>query len=186
VKRILSARGTPPRLSVLVSVLIIRSPSVRVDASNPRSGVDGHKRFPGGNWVQATSSVDKGWSSAKLQLAKQYSESLDTAAVMIVDDGIVVDQWGENTKKFNVHSIRKSFLSALYSIAVEDGKVNLNSTLQDLDIDDKEPSLTQEEKQARVIDLLRARSGVYHPAVYESPGMSARKPKRSSHPPRSF
>jgi CubicO group peptidase (beta-lactamase class C family) len=46
--------------------------------------------------------------------------------------------------------------------------------------------LTQEEKQARVIDLLRARSGVYHPALYESPGMSARKPKRSSHPPRSF
>ena len=73
-----------------------------------------------------------------------------------------------------------------HGIAVEDGKGNPNSTLQDLDIDDNEPSLTQEEKQARVIDLLRARSGVYHPALYESPGMSARKPKRSSHPPRSF
>jgi hypothetical protein len=36
---------------------------------------------------------------------------------MIVDDGVVVDQWGENTKKFNVHSIRKSFLSALYALS---------------------------------------------------------------------
>lgn len=33
-KRILSARGTPLRLSVLVLVLIIHSPGVRVDASN--------------------------------------------------------------------------------------------------------------------------------------------------------
>jgi CubicO group peptidase (beta-lactamase class C family) len=171
---------------MLVLVLIIHVPTVRVEASNRSSGVDAHKRFPGKSWLQAPSPEDKGWSSEKLQLAKQYSESIATSAVMIVDDGIVVDQWGETTKKFNVHSIRKSFLSALYGIAVEGGKVNLNSTLQDLDIDDNEPSLTQEEKQARVIDLLKARSGIYHPALAESPGMKARKPKRSSHPPRSF
>jgi len=36
-----------------------------------------------------------------------------------------------------------------------------------------EPSLTAEEKQARVIDLLKARSGIYHAALYETPTMRA-------------
>jgi CubicO group peptidase (beta-lactamase class C family) len=55
-----------------------------------------------------------------------------------------------------------------------------------LGIDDNEPSLTLEEKQARVIDLLKARSGIYHAALYETPAMKAEKPVRGSHPPRSF
>jgi CubicO group peptidase (beta-lactamase class C family) len=42
------------------------------------------------------------------------------------------------------------------------------------------------EKQARVIDLLKARSGIYHAALYETPAMKAKKPARGSHPPRSF
>ncbi|HJY90568.1 MAG TPA: hypothetical protein VJ255_09830 [Candidatus Acidoferrum sp.] len=45
--------------------------------------------------------------------AKSYADSIDTAAVVIVDDGTIVSQWGETTIKFNVHSIRKSLLSAL-------------------------------------------------------------------------
>ncbi len=85
-----------------------------------------------------------------------------------------------------MHSIRKSLLSALYGIAVAKGEINLNATLDQLGIDDNEPSLTPEEKQARVIDLLKARSGIYHAALYETPAMKAEKPPRGSHPPRSF
>jgi hypothetical protein len=48
-----------------------------------------------------------------LAAAKSYADSIDTAAVVIVDDGTIVSQWGETTIKFNVHSIRKSLLSAL-------------------------------------------------------------------------
>ncbi len=92
----------------------------------------------------------------------------------------------ETATKFNVHSIRKSFLSAVYGIAVANGEINLDATLEQLGIDDNEPSLTQEEKQARVIDLLKARSGSYHAALYETPTMKAEKPARGSHPPRTF
>jgi CubicO group peptidase (beta-lactamase class C family) len=106
--------------------------------------------------------------------------------VIIVDDGVIVNQWGETSRSFNVHSIRKSFLSALYGIAVAKGEINLYATLGQLGIDDNEPSLTLEEKQARVIDLLKARSGIYHAALYETPAMKAEKPVRGSHPPRSF
>jgi CubicO group peptidase (beta-lactamase class C family) len=37
-----------------------------------------------------------------------------------------------------------------------------------------------------VADLLKARSGVYHPALYETEAMKARRPERGSHAPGSF
>src|ERR1700730_8455452 len=142
--------------------------------------------YPRQHWTQVKRPEDRGWSSDKLAAAKAYADSIDTAAVIIVDDGVIVSQWGETATKFNVHSIRKSFLSALYGIAVAKRQIELNATLDQLGIDDNPPSLTPEEKQARVIDLLKARSGIYHAALYESPAMKAEKPTRGSHPPRSF
>jgi len=145
-----------------------------------------HHAYTGQHWSQVTQPEDKGWSSERLAAAKTYADTLDTAAVMIVDDGVIIYQWGQTTTKFNIHSIRKSFLSALYGIAVAKGEINLDATLEQLGIDDNEPSLTQEEKQARVIDLLKARSGIYHAALYETATMKAEKPARGSHPPRTF
>ena len=145
-----------------------------------------HHAYPGQHWSQVKQPEDKGWSSERLAAAKTYADTLDTAAVMIVDDGVIIYQWGQTTTKFNIHSIRKSFLSALYGIAVAKGEINLDATLEQLGIDDNEPSLTQEEKQARVIDLLKARSGIYHAALYETATMKAEKPARGSHPPRTF
>jgi CubicO group peptidase (beta-lactamase class C family) len=59
-------------------------------------------------------------------------------------------------------------------------------TLGELGIDDNEPSLTPAEKQATVGDLLKARSGVYHPALYETAAMQAQRPPRGSHAPGTF
>jgi CubicO group peptidase (beta-lactamase class C family) len=42
------------------------------------------------------------------------------------------------------------------------------------------------EKQATVRDLLEARSGVYHPAAYETKGMAEQRPQRGSHAPGTF
>jgi CubicO group peptidase (beta-lactamase class C family) len=69
---------------------------------------------------------------------------------------------------------------------VSEGKINLDDTLEKLSIDDKKPSLTPVEKQATVRDLLEARSGVYHPTVYETKGMADQRPPRGSHPPGTF
>ena len=46
--------------------------------------------------------------------------------------------------------------------------------------------LTFAEKQATILDLLRARSGIYHDAARETPLIRARRPIRGSHPPGSF
>ncbi len=127
-----------------------------------------------------------GWTRAKLAAAKEYADTIKTEAVMIVVNGKVLDQWGPIDQKFNVHSVRKSFLSALYGIAVAEGRIKLEATMADLGIDDNPPSLTEEEKQATVHDLLKARSGVYHPALYETATMKENRPERYSHKPGTF
>jgi CubicO group peptidase (beta-lactamase class C family) len=141
--------------------------------------------FPGDAWQEATTPEELGWSSEKLARAKEYSEKIGSAAVMIVDDGIVVDTWGDITRRYQCHSMRKSLLSALYGIYVAEGKIDTSKTLDELGIDDQTP-LTEAEKQATVADLLRARSGIYIPAAGEAPSMKALRPERGSHGPGTF
>jgi CubicO group peptidase (beta-lactamase class C family) len=140
-------------------------------------------RFPGKEWERARPG---GWSEAGLRRAREFTAAAKTAAVMIVQDGAIVDEWGQTARKFNCHSMRKSMMSALYGIVIADGKIRREKTLAELGIDDHEPALTALEKRATVADLLKARSGVYHPALYETIAMTLSKPARGSHAPGTF
>lgn len=142
--------------------------------------------FPGKSWEKISLPESVGWSSEKLEKAREYSRRIKTAGVMIIYKGKILKQWGETTRKFRCHSVRKSFLSALYGIYVHNGAIDLKKSMKDLIIDDNPPSLIKLEKTATVKMLLKARSGVYHPALYESPGMKASRPRRHSHAPGSF
>ena len=142
--------------------------------------------YPGKSWQRMASPEQLGWSSEKLDAARAYSEQIGSAAVMVVYDGTVVDAWGDVTRKFQCHSMRKSLLSALIGIHVEEGHIDLSKTLKEMGIDDNEPSLTETEKQATVGDLIKARSGIYHPALFEHPIMKAMRPERHSHAPGTF
>lgn len=145
-------------------------------------------QFPGKSWetLSDAEAAAAGWSREKLAAARAHAETLNTEAVMLVTRGKVLDAWGPVDRKFNVHSIRKSFLSALCGIQVSAGRLRLDATMKELGIDDNEPSLTEVEKRATVHDLLKARSGVYHPALYETAGMKAARPPRHSHEPGTF
>jgi len=145
-------------------------------------------QFPGQAWERLTDAeaAAAGWSRAKLAEARHHSTNLNTEAVFIVTRGKVLEAWGAVDRKFNVHSIRKSFLSALCGIRVAEGKLRLDATMAELGIDDNEPRLTEVERRATVHDLLKARSGVYHPALYETAAMKARRPARHSHAPGTF
>ena len=105
---------------------------------------------------------------------------------MIVDDGVVVAAWGDVTRKFKCHSMRKSLLSALIGVHVDAGNIDLSKTMKELGIDDYEPSLTLAEKQATVGDLIKARSGIYHEALGENRMMKDMRPARHSHAPGTF
>jgi CubicO group peptidase (beta-lactamase class C family) len=127
-----------------------------------------------------------GWIQASLQAAQVFAENHASTSGLVVEHDRIVFSWGDIARPSNIHSCRKSLLSALVGIAVEKKQLDLGATLASLDIDDIPPSLSNEEKQARVVDLLEARSGVYHPAAYETKGMKEKRPERGSHAPGTF
>jgi CubicO group peptidase (beta-lactamase class C family) len=142
-------------------------------------------RFPAATWdhVQPAQS---GWSSERLADVQSLSEQLHLTAFMAVHHGAIVAEWGDTAKRTELASVRKSLLSALIGIAVSERKISLTSTMAELGIDDNAPSLTAIEKTATVRMLLQARSGIYHPALYETSAMAAARPARGSHAPGTF
>jgi CubicO group peptidase (beta-lactamase class C family) len=144
--------------------------------------------FPGKSWGQLSSSERAGWSKEKLAAARQYAQtdSIHTSAVVIVQGGEVVDEWGDFDQKLDSYSVRKSLISALYGIYSSEGMIDINETLEQSGIDDSPDPLTKEEKQARIVDLLRARSGVYHSVDFETDSMAKDRPARGSHAPGTF
>ena len=138
-------------------------------------------------WKTFKTPEKAGFSSSKLLDAKTYWDDLRprVAATMIIYKGKVLVSWGDTQRPYMCHSIRKSYLSSLYGIHVKEGHIDLQKTMADLGIDDM-PPLTEAEKQAKVIHLLKARSGIYHEAAYEAPSMKESRPPRGSHPPDTF
>jgi CubicO group peptidase (beta-lactamase class C family) len=140
---------------------------------------------PGAIWQRYQTPEDAGWSPEKLRTAKEAYDSMDAAAFLVIYDGKVLVSWGDVTRRYMCHSVRKSFLSALYGTHVDDGSIDIDDTLAELGIDDKQ-TLSEGEKQASLRDMLKARSGVYHPAAYETPQMKRLRPGRGSHEPGTF
>jgi CubicO group peptidase (beta-lactamase class C family) len=133
--------------------------------------------FPRRRWEHVTTT---GWSACGLQAAKAYSFAIGSAAVIVVQHGRVVAEWGDVQRKLEVHSIRKSLLNALIGTAVARGRIRLDATLSVLGIDEIS-SLTDEEKRATVRDLLAGKSGVYLPASNETEAQKRTRPLRGSH-----
>ncbi|MEQ1953481.1 serine hydrolase [Mesorhizobium sp. CN2-181] len=90
-----------------------------------------------------------------------------STAMMVVRRGRTVFEWGRVDLNTSVASVRKSLISALYGILAGEGTLNLDATLEDFGIDDV-GGLTRGERRATVRHLLAARSGVYHPSVYDT------------------
>ena len=122
-----------------------------------------------------------GWSSARLKSAGEAAgEGLTHSMLLAHRSGEILWRWGPVEEKLQIFSIRKSLVSALFGIYAHRDQVDLDATLADLGIDDKQ-GLTVQERQASVRELLAARSGVYHPAAYETPGMASNRPERGAH-----
>ena len=125
-----------------------------------------------------SSSTETGlWSISSPAL---LASRIRSGAVFATFQGNVLLAWGAVERPFRCHSVRKSLLSGLYGVHA--GEIDLQKTIGELGIDDRQP-LTETEKQARILDLLMARSGIYHPAAKETSDMDAERPQRGSHPP---
>jgi CubicO group peptidase (beta-lactamase class C family) len=142
--------------------------------------------FPASHWGMAAMPDALGWSTVKLAQAEAFAAKIGSAAVMVVDRGVVVVAWGHVAHRYPIHSIRKPLLGALVGIYAAEGRIDISKRLVDLGIDETPPGLTAAEKQATLADLLASRSGVYHPALGEVAAMTQTKPGRGSHLPGTF
>lgn len=125
----------------------------------------------------------RAYSSEKLDVLKEHLEQSGASSMMVMVGGDVIFEWGETSHKHTIHSVRKSLLNSLVGIAVEQGKIDTSLTLKELGITDIEPGLSEGESEARIADLLKSRSGVYHHAAAVSSGMLRGMPERNSHAP---
>ncbi|MBC7895303.1 MAG: serine hydrolase, partial [Cytophagaceae bacterium] len=144
-----------------------------------------HAQASRGPWRQYARPEDAGFSSPLLDRARHHADSVRSGAVMIVHRGIVLAAWGDVSRKLELHSVRKSLVSALFGMAADAGRLDIDRTLGDAGVDDRTP-LTATEQGARIRDLLAARSGVYLPSAYAGREQDEERPARGRHAPGTF
>ncbi len=141
--------------------------------------------YPDITWDRIVNPGDYGWDNTLLKQLRQFIiDSTHTTGFMVVQSGKILVDYGDVKELSYLASCRKSVLSMLYGPFVENGKIKLNTTIEQLRLNDVGGLLPVETK-ATIKDLLNARSGVYHPASNEGDA-SAMAPKRGSVQPGSF
>ncbi len=141
--------------------------------------------YPAQHWMSYPKPADAGFDELQLAEVKQQFEKQGGSTLFVVQGGKVVASWGSPDRRYLQASIRKSYLSALFGIFTGEGQIDLQENLESLVIDDIQV-LTSTEKKAKIIDLLRAKSGVYLPAAFSPKGMAKYLPARGSHEPGTF
>jgi hypothetical protein len=100
--------------------------------------------------------------------------------IIISKDNKILFEYGNtNYYKHEISSCRKSVIAILYGMY----PINLDKTLKELNIDDKQ-GLSEIEKTATIRDLLSSKSGIYHPA--SNKGDDPNKPNRHSKKPKEY
>jgi CubicO group peptidase (beta-lactamase class C family) len=145
-----------------------------IDSQNPKE-----------DWEKYKYLEQSGFSQDKLDIAKAYYDSLSSSAFMIIQNGKVVAEWGSVNRRFILHSARKGILNSLYGVYVDNGTIDLRKTIGELGVTDID-SLSELEKSARIIHLLKVRSGIYHKAAAEPSWVDDYRPARNSVQPDSL
>lgn len=150
-----------------------------LQAQSPAAAV-----FPGQSWeyVAPRDLAAYGWSADALRNTTDYiRDESNTTGLVVVDRGRIVYRYGDIEELSYVASVRKSILSMLYGYWVENGTIKLDTTLEQLKIDDI-GGLLPIEKRATINDVITARSGVYHPASYSGDDLAQAPPRGSQTP----
>ncbi|MBR0237186.1 MAG: serine hydrolase [Thermoguttaceae bacterium] len=110
------------------------------------------------------------------------SRNMGTTGMVILVHGKTVFTYGDVTEVSYIASCRKSVLSMMYGAYVENGTIDLSQTVGELGIDDV-GGLEPIEKTATVLDLISARSGVYHEASNAGGIPEGKAPRRGKTKP---
>lgn len=143
------------------------------------------QQFPGSEWENAIPSdlgVPDYEAAELLRIAKENNAS----SLCVVKDGKMLIEYGNISNLGGVASVRKSFTALLVGNAVSKGRLDLDSTMADFGIVDgaegNQTPLSAYEQQATLEHLLQSKSGVYHPAAFETSSMMDNRPARESNP----
>jgi CubicO group peptidase (beta-lactamase class C family) len=137
-------------------------------------------RWPGREWEQRDLSRSL---AERADAIGEAAARIGSYALFATVRGSVVLQHGRVASAVGLQSVRKALMNALIGRAVAERRLSLESTMEELGIDDVAPALTADEKRATVRDCMMGRSGIYHRAAYEPLGAAAQRPARGSHPP---
>ena len=175
--------ATGPVSRVLVALLpaLVLALAAAFACSPPPAETAADVVYPGASWERIADPASAGFSAEALDAIHPYVDGINTTAVMAVVGGRVLFEHGPVESISYLASVRKSILAMLYGRYVEDGTIDLEATLEDLGMDDVQ-GLLPIEKQARVLDLVTARSGVYHPASNSGDNLADAPPRGSQEP----
>jgi CubicO group peptidase (beta-lactamase class C family) len=140
--------------------------------------------YPGRHWEKAPTPEAVGFSAARLDSLGPFLRSLGTTAMVVIARGRIAYEYGDLAKVSYIASCRKSVLAMLYGNYVASGRIRLNESLRELQIDDL-GGLEPRELDATVEDLITSRSGVYHEASNRGDD-HAHAPPRGSEKPGSY
>lgn len=119
--------------------------------------------YPDPSWKKVEPE-DHEYDKLKLDRARRYViDSMKTTGLMVIVGGEVIFEYGNTTQVSYIASCRKSVLAMLLGKYIENGTINLNTTLEELGIDDI-GGLLPIERKATIDHLVTSRSGIYHDA----------------------
>ena len=149
-----------------VAALLVAGAHISSAAAESWDACGAVESYPGEQWT-AHNPTEHGWDVEKLLDAKSQFEILQSASVVVVHKGRLIAEWGDSAERFTAQSVRKGLLNSLIGILIDDGTLSVDMTLEQMGINDSDPTLTPAEREATLADLMRARSGIFHSALYE-------------------
>ena len=179
----ISARRRSTATSFVLLVALAAVPVLATGATTQATDATAQDApvFPAAEWERIADPATAGFSRAGLERVRAYTEEQNTTAAMAIVGGSVLWEYGDIERVSYLASVRKSVLAMLYGNHVADGSIDLDKTLEEMDMDDI-GGLTPGERQATVRHLIMASSGVYHPASNPGDSLDAAPPRGSQAP----
>lgn len=135
----------------------------------------------GTEWAKVAPAT-QGFSSEDFGSLNDFIKTnANTTGLVIIANGKMIYEYGDITQLTYLASCRKSVLSMLYGIYIDRGEIDLNKSLADLGIDDRQ-GLSDQEKTATIDNIINSSSGIYHPAsnagdnLADAPARGSQKP----------
>lgn len=117
--------------------------------------------YPEKSWSSNENPSITGWGDTERVLFNRYLiDSTKITGLVIIHKGQIVLEYGDIKENSYIASCRKSILAMLFGKYVENGTIDLDKTLEQLDLNDVS-KLLPVEKKAKIKDIISARSGIY-------------------------